>query len=126
MFRMFVLFLGSTLVLDAAWAETTLKITPEQARCIAKNVDTYFGYGTDPVIVVPDNCPNPPTNEELMAELAPQNSGVGFPTPKVGGNGKVLILLQSQLLCIRRAVEAGELPLTPEGFVEFSPENCID
>lgn len=98
----------------------------DQAECIAENIDTYLGYGTDPVIVVPDTCPDPPTNDELMAALAPQNSGTGLPTPKVGEGDKVMILLQSQLVCIQRLIEAGTLSQNADGLVVISLDDCVE
>ena len=121
------LFLFSSLFLCwPAWAKEPIRITADQAKCIAENLDTYLGYGTDPVIVVPATCPDPPTNDELMAALAPQNSGSGLPTPKVGKGDNVLILLQSQLKCITRLVNSGDLTQNPDGLVELSLGQCVD
>ncbi len=103
-----------------------LRITMDQAECIASNVETYLGYRTDPVIVVPDTCPDPPTNDELMAALAPQNSGAGLPTPKVGEGDKVMILLQSQLVCIQKLIESGTLSQNADGLVVISLDDCVE
>ena len=124
-------FLAIALSVSSGWAlaETSapvLKITMDQAKCIASNVDIYLGYGTDPVIVVPDTCPDPPTNDELMAALAPQNSGAGLPTPKVGEGDKVMILLQSQLKCIQRLIQRGTLSQNADGLVVISLGDCSE
>lgn len=117
-------FLWLFILADSANAFDSIKITFDQANCIAENLETYLGYGTDPVIIVPDTCPNPPTNDDLMAAMSPQNSGAGFPTPKIGEGERVLILLHAQLRCLSELVKSGTISQDSDGLIYISFNKC--
>lgn len=102
----------------------TIKVTPGQARCLVENIETYENYETDPVIIVLETCPRPPTNSQLAARLAQRNAGPGLPMPKVGSGDNVLILLRSQLACVKDVLTDDHLPTNEAGLIEIPLDAC--
>ncbi|MEM8797696.1 MAG: hypothetical protein AAGE61_19185 [Pseudomonadota bacterium] len=109
---------------SVAQSSKVIKVTPGQAKCLADNIETYESYDTDPVIIVLETCPRPPSNEQLTASLVQRNSGLGLPTPRVGSGDNILILLRSQLACIKDLVTGDALPTNEAGLIEISLDQC--
>lgn len=103
-----------------------IKVTPGQAQCLAENIGTYESYETDPVIIVLETCPRPPSNDQLTTSLVQKRSGPGLPLPKVGKGDNILILLRSQLACVKEIVTDGDLSADETGLIEISLENCSE
>ncbi|MEM1148993.1 MAG: hypothetical protein AAGI03_00340 [Pseudomonadota bacterium] len=119
--------IGTMLLAGAATctaAQSVIRLTPEQATCVADHVETYLQEPSEPVVVIPDTCPNPPSIEDLMAALAPQNLGRELPEPKVGESDAALVLMRSELECFETLFRAGSLVEEEGGIIAVELGDC--
>lgn len=105
-------------------AQSIITLTPDQAACVAENVGLYLEPGTEPVVVVPKTCPDPPSLDDLMAALSPQNLGRDLPEPKLGEPDAALVLMASELECFGARYAAGDLTVKADGLIVVALENC--
>lgn len=103
-----------------------IRVTSAQAACIAENVDAYLASGRDPVVVVPETCPDQPTSDDLMAALAPRNSGAGLPEPKVGEPDAALVMLRSELECFAHLITGRFQNVRDDELLVVSLDACAD
>jgi len=105
-------------------AQSTIRLTPEQAACVAENVAIYLEEPMEPVVVVPNTCPEPPSLDDLMAALAPQNIGRELPEPKVGEADAALVLMHAELRCFGELFAAGALVEEENGLISVELSDC--
>jgi hypothetical protein len=116
--------LALVVVSNAATAESIIRLTPEQAACVAENVAIYLEESMEPVVVIPNTCPEPPSLDDLMAALAPQNLGRDLPEPKVGEPDAALVLMHSELECFGKLFTAGALIVEEGGLIAVELGDC--
>lgn len=109
---------------NVAAAQTTILLTERDAACIAKYVDTYLEAGNEPVVIVPPDCPEIPTTNDLMAALSLQNSADSLPEPKIGKPDAAIVLLRAELKCFARLFASGVVAKSDNGLISVSLDQC--
>ncbi len=118
-----VILIGS--VVAAQDTGFSVRLTTEQAECISTHADRYLGLGTNPVIVIPQECPNVGTSgDSVMASLGLQNSGSDIPMPKEGDGEGILVLMVDQIACLRDYYPARAKVVAGTDIVEFDFGQC--
>lgn len=125
--RALFVFVSSLLLASTATcaaAQSVIRLTPEQATCVADHIETYLQEPSEPVVVIPGTCPDPPSVDDLMAALAPQNLGGELPEPKVGQSDAALVLMHSELECFETLFRAGSLVEEEGGIIAVELGDC--
>lgn len=123
-FIIFSVILTISLRPNLVTAQSMITLTADQAACVAENIGLYLEPGTEPVVVVPKTCPDPPSLDDLMAALSPQNLGRDLPEPKLGEPDAALVLMASELECFGARYTAGDVTVKPDGLIVVALDDC--